>query len=155
MVIVEDVKPPFLDADTIFTTQTQALQVVKDPTSDIAILAKNGSPKLKCLREQNERSKMREKFWELAGSKLGNILGVKEETKEVEEEEELKVKEDGEIDYKAGSQYAKSMQKNIVAISHFAKTKTLREQREYLPIFDVKNELLQLILTNKMYLPIV
>ena len=151
MVIVEDVKPPFLKEDTIFTTQTQSVQVVKDPTSDIAILAKNGSPLLKFLRERNDRSKMRERFWELAGSKLGNILGVnKQENKEAEAEAQVSLKEDGEIDYKAASQYATSINKTTVAVSHFAKTKTIREQREYLPIFEVRNDLLQLILMNKM-----
>ncbi len=50
--------------------------MVKDPTSDIAILAKKGSSVLKKLRETNDRSKMRERFWELAGSKLGNLLKI-------------------------------------------------------------------------------
>ena len=50
--------------------------MVKDPTSDIAILAKKGSACLKNLRDKNDRSKMRERFWELAGSKLGNLLKI-------------------------------------------------------------------------------
>ena len=42
--------------------------MVKDISSDIAVLSKKGSQVLKDLRERNERSKMRERFWELAGT---------------------------------------------------------------------------------------
>jgi pre-mRNA-splicing factor ATP-dependent RNA helicase DHX38/PRP16 len=73
---VHDIKPPFLNGKQVYTSQLNAISVVKDPTSDIAILAKKGSAVLKSLREKNDRSKMRERFWELAGSKLGNLLKV-------------------------------------------------------------------------------
>ena len=59
----------------------EMVKVVKDISSDIAVLSKKGSTVLKDLREKNERSKMRERFWELAGSQLGNVLKV--EKKEV------------------------------------------------------------------------
>ena len=52
------------------------VSVVRDPTSDMAILAKKGSAALKTLRDKQERNKMRERFWELAGSKLGALLKV-------------------------------------------------------------------------------
>ena len=42
----------------------------------MAMLAKKGSAILKNMREKNDRSKMRERFWELAGSKLGNLLKI-------------------------------------------------------------------------------
>ncbi len=73
---MHDIKPPFLNGKQVYTSQLNAISVVKDPTSDIAILAKKGSAVLKSLREKNDRSKMRERFWELAGSKLGNLLKV-------------------------------------------------------------------------------
>jgi len=56
--------------------------VVKDPTSDLALLAKKGSAVVKSLREKNDRSKMRERFWELAGSKLGDLLKVQKTEEE-------------------------------------------------------------------------
>jgi len=148
IVQVHDIKPPFLDSSFVYTKQTQPIQIVRDPTSDMAKLAKQGSGILRIIRERNDRTKMREKFWELAGSKLGNILKI-EKTKE-EENEELKYKEDGTIDYKADNQYASHLKKKIEAKSEFAKNKSLKEQREYLPIFSVKNDLLTVIRENKI-----
>jgi pre-mRNA-splicing factor ATP-dependent RNA helicase DHX38/PRP16 len=54
----------------------EAISVVRDPTSDMAILAKKGSRVLKDMRDRNDKNKMRERFWELAGSKLGNLLKI-------------------------------------------------------------------------------
>ena len=74
--------------------------MVKDISSDIAVLSKKGSTVLKDLREKNERSKMRERFWELAGTQLGNVLKV--EKKEVDKDK-AEFKADGELDYKKNS----------------------------------------------------
>jgi pre-mRNA-splicing factor ATP-dependent RNA helicase DHX38/PRP16 len=61
MLMVHDLKPPFLDGNTVYTTQMAQIQVVKDPLSDMAILAKKGSTVVKELRERNERDKVKEK----------------------------------------------------------------------------------------------
>lgn len=53
MLMVHDLKPPFLDGNTVYTTQTSQIQVVKDPLSDMAILAKKGSAVVKDYRERN------------------------------------------------------------------------------------------------------
>jgi pre-mRNA-splicing factor ATP-dependent RNA helicase DHX38/PRP16 len=34
LLIVHDTKPPFLDGKTVFTKQTQAVAIVRDPNSD-------------------------------------------------------------------------------------------------------------------------
>ncbi len=65
-----------MNGKTAFTTQMGMVSVVRDPTSDMAILAKKGSKVLKEIRERNDKTKMRERFWELAGSKLGNLLKI-------------------------------------------------------------------------------
>jgi pre-mRNA-splicing factor ATP-dependent RNA helicase DHX38/PRP16 len=36
MLYVHDIKPPFLDGRMVFTRQTEAVQVVRDPNSDFA-----------------------------------------------------------------------------------------------------------------------
>ncbi len=101
MVNVHDIKPPFLNGKQVFTTQLNAISVVKDATSDIAILAKKGSAVLKKLRETNDRSKMRERFWELAGSKLGNLLRIQ---KTEEQQDEAIFEDNGDdVDYKKSS----------------------------------------------------
>ena len=45
--MVHDLKPPFLDGNTVYTTQTSQIQVVKDPLADMAILSKKGSAVVK------------------------------------------------------------------------------------------------------------
>jgi pre-mRNA-splicing factor ATP-dependent RNA helicase DHX38/PRP16 len=59
--MVHDLKPPFLDGNTVYTTQTSQIQVVKDPLSDMAILAKKGSTIVKEYRERNDRQKVKQK----------------------------------------------------------------------------------------------
>jgi len=52
---------------------------VKDPASDFVRTVKKGSAVLKHIRAMNDRNKMRDKFWDLAGTKMGNLLKVKPE----------------------------------------------------------------------------
>ncbi len=59
--MVHDLKPPFLDGNTVYTTQTSQIQVVKDPLSDMANLAKKGSAVVKDYRERNERKTIKQK----------------------------------------------------------------------------------------------
>lgn len=47
MLIVHDLKPPFLDGKTQFSTNMDTIQVVKDANSDMALLAKKGSTVVK------------------------------------------------------------------------------------------------------------
>ena len=56
-----------------------------------------------------------------------------------------------DIDYKEGSSFAKHM-KNIKhdPQSQFAKTKTIKEQREYLPVYAVRDELLSVVRENQI-----
>lgn len=49
----------------------------------MAITARKGSAVVKQAREQKERKKAQVKHWELAGTKLGEIMGVKKEDETV------------------------------------------------------------------------
>jgi pre-mRNA-splicing factor ATP-dependent RNA helicase DHX38/PRP16 len=42
----------------------------------MAIVARKGSASVRVHREQTERKKSQAKHWELAGTRLGNLLGV-------------------------------------------------------------------------------
>jgi pre-mRNA-splicing factor ATP-dependent RNA helicase DHX38/PRP16 len=64
---------------------------VKDVTSDMAATASKGSKVVRQYRDQEERKNAQEKHWELAGSKIGNIMGIK-----VKEE----VDQDANVNYK-------------------------------------------------------
>ena len=49
----------------------------QDPTSDMAVFSRKGSLLVRRYREEKERKKAQAKHWELAGTKMGNILGIK------------------------------------------------------------------------------
>jgi pre-mRNA-splicing factor ATP-dependent RNA helicase DHX38/PRP16 len=78
-----DTKPPFLDGRVVFTKQAEPVMPVKDPTSDMAIIARKGSALVREIREKQSTNKSRQRFWELAGSKLGDILGVEKSAEQV------------------------------------------------------------------------
>ena len=78
--MVHDIKPPFLSGRVVFTKQLEAVQHVRDPTSDMAICAKKGSRLVREKREQAERAKATK--FELAGTTLGNVMGVKNKANE-------------------------------------------------------------------------
>ena len=48
---------------------------LKDPTSDMAVIARNGSKLVRDVREKKDKDKSRARFWEMAGSKMGKITG--------------------------------------------------------------------------------
>lgn len=47
ILMVHDIKPPFLDGRIVFTTQTEPVQVVKDPNGDFYQVSKKGSQVLR------------------------------------------------------------------------------------------------------------
>ena len=51
------------------------VSVVKDPTSTMAQIARKGSMLQRGAQDKQDRDKSREKFWELAGSKMGSAIG--------------------------------------------------------------------------------
>lgn len=75
--LVHNLVPPFLDGRIVFTKQPEPIIPVKDPGSDMAIIARKGSAIVRYYREQKERRKAQKKEWELAGTRIGEIMGVK------------------------------------------------------------------------------
>jgi pre-mRNA-splicing factor ATP-dependent RNA helicase DHX38/PRP16 len=126
---------------------------VKDPTSDLAVVARKGSALVKQIRIKRDEMKSRDRFWELGGSHMGNILGMKKEVQPGEAEEAAaagQVGEDGEVDFKEGAQFAKHMSGKSAAVSEFAKTKTITQQREFLPVYAVREDLMHIIRENNV-----
>lgn len=164
-VLVHDIKPPFLDGRVAYTRQLDPISPIRDPTSDLAIFSKKGSALVKEKREQQERQKAAQALARVSGTTLGNIMGVKDEPDLGAGEWLLLIymivsvtdlweylegqREDGDgANYKAGSQFASHMKK-AEGSSNFSKTRTLKEQREYLPAFAVRDELMQTIRENQ------
>lgn len=49
----------------------------------MAMVARKGSNLVKVYREQKERKKAQKKHWELAGTTIGNIMGVQKKVEKV------------------------------------------------------------------------
>ncbi|KAF8508472.1 P-loop containing nucleoside triphosphate hydrolase protein [Gautieria morchelliformis] len=148
-VMVHDLKPPFLDGRTVFTKQLEPINPIRDLTSDMAVFSKKGSALVKEKREQAERAKAAAKIAGLSGTSLGNIMGVKNEEADAEAEAEAQAKQEGEKDYKGDSKFASHL-KAAGSTSAFSRSKTLKEQREYLPAFACREDLMRTLRDNQV-----
>lgn len=143
--LVHNIVPPFLDGRIVFTKQPEPVIPVKDSTSDIAVVARKGSALVRTYREQKERRKAQKKHWEVAGTTIGNIMGV-----EKQDEKDTKIDENGVTDYKTDHKFADHMKDNAEGSSDFSRKKTLKQQRYFLPAFAVRQEVLNVIRENNV-----
>lgn len=142
-ILVHDLKPPFLDGKKVFTKQIDPVPAVRDPQSDMAVFSRRGSRVVKDKRQAKEREKQTKEATSAKGTTLGNIMGVKEE----DTDSAAPGPENGEK--QGGSKFATHLSKQEGA-SAFSKSKTLREQRQYLPAFAVREDLLRVIRDNQV-----
>jgi pre-mRNA-splicing factor ATP-dependent RNA helicase DHX38/PRP16 len=148
--LVHDLRPPFLDGKTVFTKQMEPVSAVKDPQSDMAVFARKGSKVVKERRQQKERQKQAQEATSAAGTTLGNVMGVKEEDTDSaapNDPESAAATEKGGRNQ--GSKFAEHMKKDT-GQSDFSRSKSLREQREFLPAFAVRENLLQVVRDNQV-----
>ena len=143
--LIRDLKPPFLDGRTINKDKLSTVNVLREPGGDLATFAHKGSPTVAAKREQKEREKEVKRKFEVAGTSIGNIMGVKQESKRLEE-----VTATSDEQAKKDSQFSTHMQEKNESISEFAKSKSIKEQRQYLPVFAVREELLKVIRDNRI-----
>lgn len=148
--LVHDLRPPFLDGRTIFTKQLEPVPAVRDYQSDMAVFSRKGSKVVKEARQQRERQRQAQQATSIAGTTLGNIMGAKEEDGDsalpVPAKDDNAVAAEGE---RKGNKFSEHMKKSEGA-SNFSQNKSLREQREYLPAFAVREELLRVIRENQV-----
>ena len=77
------------------------------------MLAEKGSRLVKLHREEVERKKASKKEWELAGSKLGNLLGIQKENDKEERDA------DDQLDHRDNQKFADHMKVRwLLARSH-------------------------------------
>ncbi|KAI4967743.1 hypothetical protein ZWY2020_016898, partial [Hordeum vulgare] len=88
---------PFLDGRVVFTKQAEPVMPLKDPTSDMAIIARKGS------------------------------LLIDADTAVVGDQ--------GDVDFKHKLKFSQHWKEKAEAVSDFAKSKSLSQQRQYLPIY--------------------
>jgi len=178
--IVHQVKPPFITSmqgqggahsasrsakqapgddsqksSSFFGSSQAAVATVKDASSDFCRMAREGSETLRVLRANKDKNAMRQRFWELGkDTRMGRVVGVEEGQKAEDSKKNVQEEttESGELDYKKSSGFKEHMNKgeDDGPVSEFARTKSIRQQREYLPVFTVRDELLQVIRENNV-----
>lgn len=132
---VNNLIPPFLDGQQVFTRQKDPVSAVRDVQSDLAILAKRGSQLVKDRRQLRERAKQVKD----ASSTQGTVLGLVDD-----KAEESKVKEEPQIEVKA------EVKAEVDTEEPESKPLTPKEARTLLPAFAVRDPLLQVIQSNQV-----
>lgn len=113
----------------------------------MALTARKGSALVRVFREQKERRKAQKKHWDLGGTKLGNIMGIEKK----KDEEDAKFDAENDVaDYKKDQKFAQHMDVEQVGASDFARKKTMNQQRQFLPVFAVRQDLLNVIRENSV-----
>ncbi|SCV73120.1 BQ2448_7045 [Microbotryum intermedium] len=158
--LVHDLKPPFLDGRLTFTKQLDPINPIRDPTSDLAVFAKKGSLLVVERRQQKEREKAAAKVAQLAGTTLGNLTGVKEKEEEPEKLPTASIAKGkqrarcdaGNEDTSANSdsKFASHLKAAGQGSSAFSRNKSLKQQRQYLPAFASREDLLKVVRENQV-----
>ncbi|KAJ1024776.1 hypothetical protein NDA16_002816 [Ustilago loliicola] len=163
--LVHDLKPPFLDGKTVFTKQLEPINPMKDGLSDMAVFARKGSRLVRETRAKAERAKAAGKVAEMGGTTLGNILGVKADddeddpknttaafnSKAASADDDSNANGKEEPEGKGDSQFARHLKSTpSTGGSDFSRTKALKEQRQYLPAFACRDDLLKIIRENQV-----
>ncbi|GFZ21155.1 RNA helicase family protein [Actinidia rufa] len=128
ILLVHDTKPPFLDGRVVFTKQAEPIMPLKDPTSDMAIISRKGSALVREIHEKQSMNKSRQRFWELAGSKLGDILGVEKTAEQIDADTAV-VGEEGEVDFKEDSKFATHLKKGRSSLTYVLPYVVVRENQ--------------------------
>jgi pre-mRNA-splicing factor ATP-dependent RNA helicase DHX38/PRP16 len=76
---------------------------------------------------------------------LGNLLGIENKS-----DKELSTGGEDKVDYKKAQQFAELMSDKTEAVSDFAMRNTMKEQRQFLPVYAVREELLKIIRENSV-----
>ena len=148
--LVHDLRPPFLDGRKVFTKQLDPVPAIRDPQSDMAIFSKKGSLLVRERRLRREREKQAQEATNVAGTTLGNVMGVKDDDADsaapgIGDPENKRSDAAGE---KGSSKFAEHLKQSEGA-SAFSRSKSLQEQREFLPAFAVREELMRVIRDNQ------
>mmetsp|Transcript_13683 Transcript_13683/g.20734 ORF Transcript_13683/g.20734 Transcript_13683/m.20734 type:complete len:1116 (-) Transcript_13683:7-3354(-) len=128
--IVHDVKPPFLDDSVSVRSKITHVEPITDPTCDMVQIARRGSDALRKFRAKRERIRAQRDSLSVANTQLGKLTGAKNlhDDDDDEEDDELSTKN-----------FAQSMGNGQTERAK------IKRQRESLPIFKSKGELLNVM----------
>jgi pre-mRNA-splicing factor ATP-dependent RNA helicase DHX38/PRP16 len=141
-VMVHDIRPPFLDGRQVFTKQLETVSVIRDPTSDMAQVARQGSELVRFKKREQERRKGVKETLEVSGTALGNLTGM-QTNEEVSDDKTSLVTV-------AGDEKISNTNEDSSSRTQFSKSKTIKEQREYLPVFSVREDMMNVIRENQV-----
>lgn len=159
-ILVHDFKPEFLREylhNNISLSQNTIMSVVRDPTSDIAILSRNGSQSLRYYRDIKLKMSGT-KFWDINSSKMGQIIGL-ERVKSLDElaDDAASIELNNNIINDNNNDSNEHIQKYKYSdtqlkddIKSNIKSDTLEIQRKNLPVFSVRTEQLRIIRDNQI-----
>ncbi|XP_011270099.1 hypothetical protein CAOG_08518, partial [Capsaspora owczarzaki ATCC 30864] len=175
--LIHNIVPPFLDGRFDFTKQREPIIPLKDATSDMAQVSRKGSKAVREFRERKERQSAQEKSWNIAGTALGNLMGAEinrdiAPTVAAAARSGMSVADGAAATNTAiagaailsaprstttesgtasgATSMLESATMSSEATSEFARTKTIREQRQFLPVFAVREQLMQVIRDNSI-----
>lgn len=144
--MVHDTKPPFLDGRISFTKVMDPVLPVRDPTSDVAVLSRKGSKVLRETKDQKDRLASLKQFWELEGSKMGDLIGVARKAK-AESDDDFGDSGSGAASFSGAPGSAKDAR---TADQKQSEWKAIQEVRARLPIATCRAELMSLIRENNI-----
>ncbi|KAL7670956.1 hypothetical protein ACOME3_005871 [Neoechinorhynchus agilis] len=132
--LVHNIVPPFLDGRYVFTRQFDPVVPVRDPKSDMAVICRKGCLSVRRFREQKERMAAQDKSWQLAGSRMGNVLGLKGRSDD---------RMSQSVDYRTSHQFSEHVdERSLTTVSTI--------KRRFLPIFNVREKLLSVVRDNSV-----
>ena len=156
--LVHKTSPPFLGRGAPSDGGGEAghVSTVRDPTSDLAAHARRGSAMVQRSREERDRNALRQRFWEIGDSRLGEALTMASKAPREPKPEEPG--EPGEAGAGGGTGgggdpdggFLSSFSgKEEASSSAFSREKSVTEQREFLPIFRVRSSLVACVRENR------
>lgn len=132
--------------------ENSIFSVVKDETCDFVKAAKKGSEILKHLKSESEKSKARDRYWEIENSKLGELLQLYKNANEKNERQKPKQESDT-FDYKKEKTYGNvfnAEQDKYEKTNNLLEKEKLLKTKQSLPIYKAKQELLEMIYNNNI-----
>lgn len=161
--LVQELEPPFLSAEKTSGASRVAsirggenrdfeglVSPIKDPTSDMAVVARNGSATVARFRENRERGKPRVKYWDLGAEAGAKAKENAEAEAERDAQQKSNEREDG--DWKKDMRYSdaiakKKVREEALSLKEGSKDagRSIAEVRRSLPVHSVKRRLMNTI----------
>ncbi|PXF49490.1 Pre-mRNA-splicing factor ATP-dependent RNA helicase PRP16 [Gracilariopsis chorda] len=152
--VVQELHPPFLhgfsaSAHRDNRQDDHIVYPVKDVTSDMAVIARKGSPTVEAYRLKRERGNKRESYWE-----LGHAPGAKAKESDQREAERGAAEHarlQANQDWKQASKFSNALLKTTLDNKHRKRLACeIESARKSLPVYQVKRQLLNLVRENQV-----